>query len=83
MGLKVDGKRPVREGQAVMDESGREVGKICSGGYGPTVGGPIAMAYVARELAQPGTRLQAGAADKPQPVIVTAMPFTPRGYYRG
>lgn len=83
VGLKVDGKRPVREGQSVMDDSGREVGKVCSGGYGASVGGPIAMAYIERALVQPGTRLLAGAQDKPLPVVVTAMPFTPRRYFRG
>lgn len=83
VGLKVDGKRPVREGQAVMDGSGRQVGKVCSGGYGASVGGPIAMAYIERALGQPGTQLQAGASDKPSPVTVTAMPFTPRRYFRG
>lgn len=83
VGLTVDGKRPVREGQSVMDDSGREVGKVCSGGYGASVGGPIAMAYIERALGQPGTKLQAGASDKPQPVTVTAMPFTARRYFRG
>jgi aminomethyltransferase len=83
VGLKVDGKRPVREGQAVMDQAGRQVGEICSGGYGASVGGPIAMAYIERALAEPGTRLLAGAQDKPLPVVVTTMPFTPRRYYRG
>ena len=57
VGLTVDGKRPVREGQAVMDETGREVGKICSACYGASVGGPIAMAYIERALGQPGTKL--------------------------
>lgn len=83
VGLAVDGRRPVREGQDVMDESGRAVGRICSGGYGASVGGPIAMAYIERALTNPGTRLLAGARDKPLPVVVTAMPFTPRRYYRG
>ena len=47
------------------------------------LGGPIAMAYIERALAEPGTRLLAGAQDKPLPVVVTTMPFTPRRYYRG
>jgi len=83
VGLAVDGKRPVREGQPVMDETGLDVGKVCSGGYGASVGGPIAMAYIERALGQPGTKLLAGARDKPLPVTVTAMPFTPRRYFRG
>jgi aminomethyltransferase len=83
VGLRVDGKRPVREGQAILDLSGRAVGEICSACYGASVGGPIAMAYIARELAQPGTKLLVGVKDKQLPVTVTAMPFSPQRYYRG
>lgn len=83
VGLTVDGKRPVREGQAVMDETGREVGKICSACYGASVGGPIAMAYIERALGQPGTKLLVAVRDKQLPVTVTTMPFTPRRYFRG
>lgn len=83
VGLTVDGKRPVREGQAVMDETGREVGKICSACYGASVGGPIAMAYIERALGQPGTKLLVAVRDKQLPVTVTTMPFIPRRYFRG
>ncbi|RLA42593.1 MAG: glycine cleavage system aminomethyltransferase GcvT, partial [Gammaproteobacteria bacterium] len=44
VGLSVEGKRPVRDGQTVLDANGEQVGEICSAGYGATVGGPIAMA---------------------------------------
>jgi aminomethyltransferase len=44
--LKPLGRAPVREGVAVVDENGRELGEVCSGGFGPTVEGPVAMAYV-------------------------------------
>ena len=83
VGLGVDGKRPVRDGQAVTDESGRQVGEICSAGYGASVGGPIAMAYVEREQGEPGTKLQVLVRDKKVPVTVTSMPFSPQRYYRG
>jgi aminomethyltransferase len=83
VGLKVDGKRPVREGQAVLEESGRQVGEICSACYGASVGGPIAMAYIERELAPVGTTLQVTVRDKQLPVTVTALPFSPRHYFRG
>ncbi len=83
VGLTVEGKRPVREGQAVLDEEHRQVGEICSAGYGATVGGPIAMAYIERNLGEPGTRLAVDVRGKPVPVIVTKMPFTPQRYYRG
>jgi aminomethyltransferase len=83
VGLKVDGKRPVREGQAVLDDAGRQVGEICSAGYGASVGGPIAMAYVERELGEPGTALSVVVRDKQVPVTVAALPFIPRRYHRG
>jgi aminomethyltransferase len=83
VGLRVDGKRPVRDGQAVLDLSGRQVGEICSAGYGPSIGGPIAMAYIERELNLPGTKLEVLVRDKHLPVTVTAMPFISQRYFRG
>jgi aminomethyltransferase len=83
VGLTVDGRRPVREGQAVLDLEGNPVGEICSAAYGSSVGGPIAMAYVQRELGEPGTALQVSVRDKSMPVTVTRMPFTPQRYFRG
>ncbi len=83
VGLVVEGRRPVRDGQVVRDEQGEEVGTICSAGFGASIGAPIAMAYIARELGEPGTRLQVSVRDKLLPVTVTAMPFTPQRYYRG
>lgn len=83
VGLVVEGKRPVRDGQEVTDEQGNQVGTICSAGFGASVGGPIAMAYISRELGEPGTRLQVRVRDKLLPVTVTAMPFYPQRYFRG
>ena len=83
VGLAVEGRRPVRDDQQVFDEQGRAVGTICSACYGASVGRPIAMAYIERELGEPGTRLQVAARDKRIPVTVTRMPFTPQRYYRG
>lgn len=83
VGLSVEGKRPVRDGQLVQDQAGNQVGEVCSAGYGATVGGPIAMAYVRRELGEPGTRLVVDVRGKSVAVTVTKMPFTPQRYYRG
>lgn len=83
VGLAVEGKRPVREGQQVMNEQGRQVGEICSACFGATVGRPIAMAYIEREQGEPGAKLLVDVRGKLQPVTVTPMPFTPQRYYRG
>ena len=83
IGLLGDGKAPVREGSVLTDLAGRAVGEVCSGGFGPTVGGPVLMAYVESACAVPGTRLLALVRDKPRPVTVTKMPFVPQRYHRG
>ncbi len=83
VGLTVDGKRPVREGQTVLNANGEAVGEICSAAYGASLGGPIAMAYVQRQLGDPGTELAVDVRGKLLPVTVTKMPFSPQRYYRG
>jgi aminomethyltransferase len=83
VGLAVEGKRPVRDGQAVLDARGRQVGSVCSACYGASVGGPIAMAYIERSLGEPGTGLNVDVRGKLVPVTVTPMPFIPQRYYRG
>ena len=83
VGLQVEGRRPVREGQAVLDAEGRAVGTVSSACFGATLGAPIAMAYVDSELREPGTRLAVDVRGKPQAVSVCRMPFVPQRYYRG
>jgi aminomethyltransferase len=83
VGLLVEGKRPVREGQVVVDGNGEPVGEICSAHFGASVGKPIAMAYIKRELGEPGTSLSVEARGKMLAVTVTRMPFSPQNYFRG
>ncbi len=83
VGLLVKDRMPVREGAELTDAEGRIIGKVCSGGFGPTVGGPVAMGYVDPAYAKLGTALQAIVRGKPVPVEVAKAPFTPQRYYRG
>ncbi|MCB1844018.1 MAG: glycine cleavage system aminomethyltransferase GcvT, partial [Halioglobus sp.] len=84
IGLKGDGKRPMRDGQTVFDVSGQAVGRISSAAYGASVGGPIAMAFVERALAAPGTQLLVEVRqDTRIPATVVPMPFSPQRYHRG
>ncbi|WP_375395824.1 glycine cleavage system aminomethyltransferase GcvT [uncultured Sphingomonas sp.] len=82
VGLLIDGRQPVREGAAVVDEEDGTVGKVTSGGFAPTVGAPIAMAYVPAAMAAPGTRIRLVQRGKVHTAIVTAMPFVPHRYVR-
>ena len=83
VGLLPKGKMPVRDGAELVDGSGRKVGLVTSGGFGPTLGGPLAMGYVETSLAKIGTALNAVVRDKPVPVEVAKTPFVPQRYHRG
>jgi aminomethyltransferase len=83
VGLRPEGRAPVRGGAALVDEAGRTVGSVTSGGFGPTVGAPVAMGYVERALAGDGTGLSALVRGKPHAVQVTGLPFVAHNYHRG
>lgn len=83
VGLLARERIPVREGAQVTDAAGHIVGHVSSGGFGPTVGTPVAMAYVDVAHAAPGTALHAIVRGKPVPVNVADLPFTPHRYHRG
>ncbi len=83
VGIKPEGKAPVREGAELVDFDGRSVGKVTSGSFGPTVGGPVAMGYVETAHAKMGSELQALVRGKPHPVKVAKLPFVQQRYYRG
>ena len=82
VGIKPDGRAPAREGTEILSASGAPIGKITSGGFGPTVNGPIAMGYVTTANAKPGTKVQLVVRGKPLPAEIVTMPFAPHRYFR-
>ena len=81
-GLKIEGRMPAREGAEVY--SGDEkIGVVTSGGFSPSLGYPIAVAYVASAHAAQGTALEIEVRNKRLPATVVPMPFVPHRYYRG
>jgi len=82
VGIKPDGRAPAREGTEILSADGTPIGKVTSGGFGPSVNGPIAMGYVTTPHAAPGTKLQLVVRGKPLPAEVAAMPFVPHRYVR-
>jgi aminomethyltransferase len=74
VGLVSEGKRAGRAGYAVLDADG-PVGEITSGALSPTLGHPIAMAFVAPALSDPGTELFIDVRGTRIPATVTALPF--------
>lgn len=82
VGIRPEGRAPAREGTTILDGSGREVGKVTSGGFGPSLGAPLAMGYVTAEAAAPGTALRLIVRGKELPALVAALPFVPHRYKR-
>jgi len=85
VGLQGLGRRPARAGYAVVlpdaepggavGESARRVGTVTSGAPSPTLGHPIALAYVTPELSAEGTRLAVDVRGRAEPVVVVPLPF--------
>ena len=76
-------RAPVREGAAIVDDGGGAIGRVTSGTVGPSVGKPVALAYVPSALAAVGTPLDADLRGKRQPMQVATLPFMPHRYFRG
>lgn len=83
VGIRPDGRAPAREGTIILNAAGETVGRVTSGGFGPTVGAPIAMGYVDAKHAAEGTVLSLVVRDVPRPARVAPLPFVPTRYYRG
>jgi aminomethyltransferase len=75
VGLRPDGRQPVRAGAVLTDAAGAAVGRVTSGGFGPSVGHPVAMGYVPTTGAEPGTRYFADVRGTKVPVDVHPLPF--------
>jgi aminomethyltransferase len=82
VGLKIEGRAPIREGTELVSPAGDVIGRVSSGGFSPTMGAPVAMAYVSQEYAALGSHFFALLRNKQIPVAVTRMPFVPQNYVR-
>lgn len=84
VGLKPEGRAPVREGAALFADaaSTAAIGKVTSGGFGPSLNAPVAMGYLPTSLAAIGTSVFAEVRGQRLPLTVAAMPFVPNTYKR-
>jgi len=80
VGLAPQGKAPVREGAPILASDGRQIGRVTSGGFSPSLARPIAIGYVERALAEPGTSLTTELRGRPIELVVTKLPFVPHRY---
>jgi aminomethyltransferase len=82
VGIRVEGRAPAREHAEILDLAGELIGQVTSGGFGPSVGGPVAMGYVVPDFAPVGTRIAVVIRDKRVPAEIAKLPFVPHRYRR-
>ena len=81
VGVRPDGPAPARAGAEVR-AGAAVVGRVTSGGFGPTVGGPVALALVDAAHAQTGAAVDLIVRGKPRPARIVETPFVPHRYVR-
>ncbi len=82
VGIKPEGRAPARQGTTITNANGDELGVVTSGGFGPTVGGPVSMGYVAACEAALDAEVALIVRGKPNPARVVALPFVKQNYKR-
>jgi aminomethyltransferase len=84
VGLRPEGRAPVREGALLFADAvaGEPIGKVTSGGFGPSLNAPVAMGYLPTALAGNGTQIFAEVRGQRLPLKVAPMPFVPNTYKR-
>lgn len=82
VGLRPEGRAPAREGTEIVDAEGTPIGRITSGGFGPSLEGPVAMGYVTADHAVAGTAVSLMVRGKAMPASVVKLPFVTPGYKR-
>lgn len=83
VGLLPQERTPVREGTEIVDAQDQRIGTVCSGGFGPSLGGPLAMGYLDSAFTALDTPVWAIVRGKKIPMVVTKMPFVAQRYFRG
>ena len=82
VGLRAEGRAPVRAGAILQDQQGTLLGEVTSGGFAPSLQAPIALGYVRTDHAEDGTEIFADLRGRLVRLRVTALPFVPHRYHR-
>jgi aminomethyltransferase len=84
VGLRPEGRAPVREGAALFADAtaSEQIGRVTSGGFGPSLNAPVAMGYLPISHAATGSSVFAEVRGQRLAVQVAPMPFVPNTYKR-
>ena len=81
VGLLPEGKRPVRK-DTLIYKNGEKIGKVTSGGYGPSIGSPVSMGSIKSQFNKTNDHLEAQIGNNFIPLKITSFPFVPHRYHR-
>lgn len=82
VGIKPEGKIIAREGTRIFSNDQKEIGHVTSGGFGPSVNGPIAMGYVDYEQSKEGTKVILKVRENMVHGVVSKLPFYKKNYVK-
>ena len=80
VGIVPAGRAPARAGTVIIDATGLPAGRVTSGSFGPTLGGPLSMGYVRADLAADSAELGLMIRGTRHPARVVKLPFVPHHY---
>jgi aminomethyltransferase len=83
VGLLPQERTPVREGAEIVDANDKPIGTVSSGGFGPSLGGPLVMAYLDSAYTALDSEVWAIVRGKKVLMRVSKMPFVAQRYFRG
>ncbi len=83
VGIRPQGRAPARAGVAIQNQDGEKIGEVTSGGFGPSVNGPISIGYVAASHSDIGVKVNLIIRGKSVVGEIVNLPFAPHRYYRG
>jgi len=82
VGIRPEGRVIAREGTDILGAGGETLGRVTSGGFGPSVDGPIAMGYVSASVPKDAA-IRLAVRGQPRPGRIASLPFVPPRYFRG
>jgi aminomethyltransferase len=82
VGLRAEGRAPVRAGTDLLDAAGTRAGRVTSGTFAPSLDAPIALGYLRADLARDGSIVTAMLRGRGVTLRVTPLPFVPHRYAR-
>ena len=82
VGILPEGRAPAREGTVITNADGASIGAVTSGGFGPSLNGPLAMGYVESAFSGVGTQVNLLVRGKALPANIAPMPFIATHYHK-